>query len=314
MAAVVGLLTAACGDSDPRRVGSEVDGRTEVAGTDLTRAEVPLELVIFDTFDGGSLPLTEASEAEVEALLDAIPPIDRPTYERDPAWLNDDDLVLAMVDDSGQAWAWPHRILNLHEIVNDTIDGVPVLVSFCPLCRSGVVYDRRLDTGAGQPTTLSFGNTSALYENDMVMVDRQTKTYWWQVRGLGIVGELSGLELAVLPSETRRWSSWIAEHPETFVLTRESGGRLYDTDPFVRYPEIVDQGTQRTPPTQAASGSARSSRRDGERAQGGALHERGCDLLRPDCAGSGRADDGPGQGARSGRTSRNGGRRPSPTR
>lgn len=259
VAAIVGsaVLAAACGDGgDPRLAGDEAVGRTELAGTDLTRHEVPLDEIIFDTFDGGSLRLTEASGAEVEALLDAIAPIDDATYEQDPDWLPLTDLVLGMVDSTGRAWAWPHRILNFHEIVNDTIDGVPLLVSYCPLCRSGVVYDRRLVTAEGE-VTLDFGNTSALYENDLVMIDRQTSTYWWQLRGLGIVGELSGVELTVLPSETTRWDRWLAEHPDTMVLTRESGGLLYDRDPFDTYPDVVDSGQFPFPVSEDAAGDDR---------------------------------------------------------
>ena len=82
-----------------------------------------------------------------------------------------------------ETFAYPVKILNLHEIVNDAIDGAPVLVSYCPLCASGVVYSRKLD---GQ--VLIFGNTSALFEPDLVMYDHQTGSYWFQVIGEAIVG------------------------------------------------------------------------------------------------------------------------------
>lgn len=111
---------------------------------------------------------------------------------------------------SGQAYAYPHKILNFHELVNDAIDGIPLLVSYCPLCGSGVVFDRRL---GGR--TLRFGNTSALYDSDLVMFDWETNSYWWQVAGEAIVGTLSGETLKVLASTTTQWSTWKSLHPHT---------------------------------------------------------------------------------------------------
>ena len=93
--------------------------------------------------------------------------------------MRDTDLVLGYVGpESGSAFAYPVKMLNLHEIVNDVIDGRPVLISYCPLCASGAVYDREL---AGE--VLLFGNTSALYQSDLVMYDHQSGSYWFQVLG-----------------------------------------------------------------------------------------------------------------------------------
>ncbi|MFA9565117.1 MAG: DUF3179 domain-containing (seleno)protein, partial [Acidimicrobiales bacterium] len=152
---------------------------------------------MFDTFDGGSTPPLPESTPELRSrLLDAIPPIDAPTYGDATSgdWLEPDDLVLGY-EAGGQPYAYPFKILNFHEVVNDRLDGLPVLISYCPLCGSGIVYDRRVDG-----RVLSFGNTSALYESDLVMVDRATGSYWWQVAGEAIVGPLTGTELTALPS------------------------------------------------------------------------------------------------------------------
>jgi len=195
--------------------------------------------VFFDTFDGGSVQLSESSPGLRARLLDAIPPIDNPVYEtRESAdWLSDDDLVLGYVA-GDQPYAYAFRILNFHEIVNDELDGIPVLVSYCPLCRSAVVYDRRVDD-----TLLTFGNTSALYESDLVMVDRETFSYWWQVVGESIVGELTGTKLEVLPSSVATWADWSTLHPDTLVLSRDTGfPRNYDRDPFLSFGEIIDDG------------------------------------------------------------------------
>lgn len=248
---IVAVVAAACaGGAEP--VG-DAGGRPPSDGpatVDLSRHSVPLEDIHLDTFDGGSVPLSEADPALIERLHDAIPPLDDPPYVRGRTvdWLADDDLVIGVVDSEGGAWAWPHRILNFHEIVNDTIAGVPVLVSYCPLCASGIVYDRRVDG-----RTLRFSNTSALYQTDLVMVDRSTRSWWWQVAGRAIVGELTGAELAVLPSATMRWADWLALHPATLVLSRDLGtGRSYDRDPFVGYAERVNAGRTPFPVDRAA--------------------------------------------------------------
>ena len=257
-----GLLAAACGgDLDsvstraepeaqtgtPNRIFGESIAETPEGFTGITDTEnaiVSLSDVVFDTFDGGSITLDEASNNDVERLLDAIPPIDNPAYidpDTDP-WLDDQDLILGYVAEDGQAYAYPHKILNFHEIVNDTLADVPVLVSFCPLCRSGVVFDRRLDD-LRQDSELTFSNTSALFDNDMVMVDRQTSSYWWQVPGRSIVGSLSGAELTVLPSTTSTWGRWKFDNPETVIISRDLGFRRdYERDPFAGYAEGINNG------------------------------------------------------------------------
>ena len=134
---------------------------------DTTIRSFELGQVVFDTFNGGSVRLSDATAELVDRLRDAIQPIYTPVYDDVSGgdWMDDDDLVLAYK--SGvPAFAYPIEMLNFHELVNDIIDGVPVLISYCLLCGSGVVYDLRLGD-----ETLLFGNTSALYENDLVMFD-----------------------------------------------------------------------------------------------------------------------------------------------
>lgn len=217
-------------------VGELRDGIPDV---DVSKRIVELSDVHFDTFDGRFVPLDQSTIELRRSLLDAIRPLDDPVYDSaaDGAWLEPSDLVLGYVA-GDRAYAFPHKILNFHEIVNDEFDGVPVLVSYCPLCRSGVVYDRRLGG-----VTLSFSNTSALYESDLVMVDRETGSYWWQVPGRAIVGTLSGEELQPLPSVTTTWGDWIERFPNTMVLSRNTGSPIdYTRDPFVGYQELVDRG------------------------------------------------------------------------
>ena len=194
------VALAACGSGSETSSSPPLTEATStsapIPNVDLSVTDVRLERVVFDTFDGGFVPLSEASASLIEDLRDALAPIYEPVYggAGELSWLADEDLVLGY-EAGGQAYAYPLQILNFRELVNDTIDGVPILVSYCPLCASAVVYDRRLGD-----RTLLFGNTSALYESDLVMFDHQTGSYWFQVAGRAIVGELTGEELAVLPS------------------------------------------------------------------------------------------------------------------
>ena len=220
-----------------------------VPDVDLAIRIVDLSDIHFDTFDGRSVRLDRSTIDLRRRLFDAIRPLDSPSYDEAEggSWLEAEDLVIGYVS-GGEAYAYPHKILNFHEIVNDNIDGVPVLVSYCPLCRSGVVFDRRLDG-----RELSFSNTSALYESDLVMVDRETGSYWWQVPGRAIVGTLSGAELTVLPSVTTTWADWSGRYPDTQVLSRDTGSPIdYTRDPFVGYQDRVDGGIFAFPVDEAA--------------------------------------------------------------
>ena len=222
--------------------GAAVLGQTVpvVPPVDTTRHSVPLEEIYFDTFDAttGLVRLTDASPELIHRLRDAIPPLHRPRYERvdEVRWLEDDDLVIGYAGAHG-AWAYPVRILTFHEIVNEVLEGVPVLVSYCPLCASGVVFSRHVGD-----RVLSFGNTSALHEADMVMLDYETGSYWWQVAGRAIVGPLTDTPLEVLPSTTTSWQSWSRLHPNTVVLSRRTGYRRdYDRDPIRGYADRLNR-------------------------------------------------------------------------
>ncbi len=215
-------------------------------GVDKGKSSVPIEEVVFDTFDGGSLRLSEASEGDIERLRDRIAPIYEPRYVAADGgdWLDEDDLVLGYESKTEGAFAYPFRILNFHEIVNDVIDGTPILISYCPLCASAIVYSR-----VTQSDALLFGNTSALYESDLVMYDHQTGSYWFQVLGEAIVGPLTGARLEVFPSTTTTWGQWRELHPDTKVLSRDLGllrgsafGSPYDRDPFAGYSDAVNSG------------------------------------------------------------------------
>jgi hypothetical protein len=163
---------------------------------------------------------------------DGIPPIDKPKFV--PAATLDDlgpqEPVISVTID-GDVRAYPLRILMWHEIVNDTVGGVPITVTYCPLCNSAVVFDRRLGE-----RVLDFGTTGKLRNSDLVMYDRQTESWWQQFVGEAIVGELTGARLDMLPSRVESWERFLARAPEGKVLVpNDRGLRAYGLNPYLRY-------------------------------------------------------------------------------
>ncbi|MEM8631123.1 MAG: DUF3179 domain-containing protein [Pseudomonadota bacterium] len=132
---------------------------------------------------------------------------------------------------AGQApRAYPIRYLTWHEIVNDTAGGVPVAVTFCPLCNSGMVFDRRV---GGR--TLSFGVSGKLRNSDMIMYDRETESWWQQAVGTGIVGEMLGAELTQLPTWMESFGQFKARRPDGLVMDEPGWTRPYGANPYVSY-------------------------------------------------------------------------------
>ncbi len=167
---------------------------------------------------------------------DGIPPIDDPRFvsvEEAGSWLKPWEPVIHL-SVGGEARAYPLQILIWHEIVNDTLGGVPVAVTFCPLCNTAIAFDRRVGN-----RTLDFGTTGNLRKSDLVMWDRQTESWWQQVTGEAIVGELTGHNLRVLPATIVGWQEFRAGFPEGRVLSRETGfSRAYGTNPYVGYDDV----------------------------------------------------------------------------
>jgi len=163
---------------------------------------------------------------------DGIPAIDHPRFlpVDSVSFLSDTEPVIA-VDVGGQHRAYPVQILIWHEIVNDTIAGIPVAVTYCPLCNSALTFDRRI---AGR--VLDFGVSGKLYQSDQVMYDRQTESLWAQFVGQSIAGLLTGTRLRDYPTQTVPWGGWRAANPKGWVLSRETGFvRDYGTNPYAGY-------------------------------------------------------------------------------
>ena len=163
---------------------------------------------------------------------DGIPSIDAPQFiaVAEVSDLAATEPVIGLVV-AGDARAYPLRILIWHEIVNDTVGGVPVTVTYCPLCNSAVVFDRRV---AGKAT--EFGTTGKLRNSDLVMYDRATESWWQQFLGEAIVGARTGTRLKVLPARLESWERFAKRHPDGRVLVPNNPRmRAYGANPYVGY-------------------------------------------------------------------------------
>jgi hypothetical protein len=165
--------------------------------------------------DGGIRPLDDPVPTDIASADEWIGPLE-------PV------IVLEIGD---VARAYPLQIMTWHEIVNDELAGVPVTVTFCPLCNSAVVFDRRLDA-----IVYDFGVSGNLRNSDLIMWDRQTESWWQQLTGEGIVGVNAGRELTMIAAQIVSWDAFKASHPEGDAVSRDTGfPRAYGQNPYVGY-------------------------------------------------------------------------------
>lgn len=199
---------------EPAPRGAEREFRT-----DFERHSVP-----FDEILSGGPP------------KDGIPAIDEPriiSIEEADEWLEPQEPV-ALFQIGDDVRAYPLQILMWHEIVNDVVGGVPVAVTFCPLCNTAIAFERTFE---GQ--VLDFGTTGRLRYSNLIMYDRQTETWWQQASGEGIAGEFAGRQLTFLPAPIISWADFAAAHPEGQVLSRDTGfRRRYGENPYLGYDDV----------------------------------------------------------------------------
>jgi hypothetical protein len=185
-------------------------------GFDLSSALVPVEQIV-----GGG------------PGRDGIPALTDPRFEsvrEASSWMRPDDRLLAL-EIGGVAKAYPLRILNWHEVVNDRIGARPVLVTYCPLCGTGMAFDP-----AVQGERRIFGVSGLLYNSDVLMYDRETESLWSQIARRAVTGPLRGATLELLPLLHTTWDRWRRERPDGLVLSRETGhDRDYNRDPYLEY-------------------------------------------------------------------------------
>ena len=163
---------------------------------------------------------------------DGIPSIDKPSCVPQAKYKDaaETEPVITFVH-KGDARAYPLRVLMWHKIVNDTVGGIHVSVTYCPLCNSAIVFDRRLGD-----RILDFGTTGKLRKSDMVMYDRQTESWWQQFTGTGTVGEMNGKMLTMLPARVESLAKFRARYPDgKMPVPKNPNFRPYGNNPYLGY-------------------------------------------------------------------------------
>jgi hypothetical protein len=165
---------------------------------------------------------------------DGIPAIDRPRFvAAQQAGLSPQDRVLGLALD-GAARAYPVRILNWHEVVNDRVGERPIVVTYCPLCGTGMAFE--------PPAAVAqqgFGVSGLLYNSDVLLYDRATQSLWSQILGIAVTGPLKGERLRSVPLTHTSWADWQRRQPETQILSTDTGYRRdYTHDPYAGYGQV----------------------------------------------------------------------------
>jgi len=178
---------------------------------------------------------------------DGIPPIDNPKFisiaEAD-TWLQDVEPGIAFSRGNTHRF-YPYRILVWHEIVNDTVEGERVLITYCPLCLTGFVLDPIV-----KGERVEFGTSGRLWKSNLVMYDRKTDSLWPQVLAEAVVGEMTGTKLPILPSDQIRYGEWKKAHSDGQVLSRDTGAfRDYNRNPYGDYFAVSNLSLQLAKPT-----------------------------------------------------------------
>jgi hypothetical protein len=199
--------------SQAEESGGALDAQEEIMETEGVLHSIPLDEIITGN-----------------PVKDGIPSIDEPEYESVSAadqYLNDDGFGLA-VEVGGSYRFYPYQILVWHEIVNDIFGGQDLLVTYCPLCFTGIVFERE---AAGE--TVEFGTSGKLHNSNLLMYDRKSDSLWSQAMGKAVVGELTGASLTLYPSLTISWADFRDQFPYGKVLSRDTGHtRDYTSDPY----------------------------------------------------------------------------------
>ena len=196
-----------------------ISGETK-NGFDVTQHSVPLQ----DILSGGP-------------PRDGIPAIMKPNFGLvdTVSFLQDNDRILGIVGEE-EAKAYPIKIMNWHEIVNDTLEGNPIVVTYCPLCGTGIGFK-----GMIRGEIATFGVSGLLYQSDLLMYDHQSESLWSQIAMESVAGRLTGEKLEPVFLEHTTWGEWRHAHPQTLVLLNNTGYRRdYDRDPYLGYAQHAE--------------------------------------------------------------------------
>ena len=220
-------------------VRTSAQGVAEPEPADLSVPRPPLGPAFArpNGFDVSSLSVPRTELISGGPPRDGIPAIMNPTFVAADRALHVEpgDSVIGVVI-GGEARAYPLRILLWHEIVNDVLAGEPLAITYCPLCGTAMVF--RSQWGE---THLTFGVSGLLYNSDVLMYDHQTESLWSQLKMEAISGEMNGTRLEWLPSRQTTWVAWLEEHPNSLVLSEDTGhARDYSIDPYPDYKQRVE--------------------------------------------------------------------------
>ena len=180
-------------------------------------------------FDLGNSELRRGDIKSGGPAKDGIPAIDHPIFLRAPNanWLQEDDRVLGITI-GRHVRAYPIRIMDYHEIVNDQFGERYITITYCPLCGTGVAF--------ASDAPAAFGVSGLLYNSDVLLYDRRTDSLWSQLLGRAISGPRKGERLTMIPLQHTTWRDWVSRHPDTFVLSLRTGHpRDYSRSPYAGY-------------------------------------------------------------------------------
>ena len=190
-------------------------GSAAICGGDFSKHSIPLNEIL----DGGP-------------PKDGIPALFDPKFVSagEATYLEPTDRILGLEID-GEAKAYPIKILNWHELVNDYVGGKAALISYCPLCGTGMAYDAVMDG-----KRFLFGVSGKLYNSNVLFYDKETESLWSQIKMEAVTGPMTGRKLELLPLEHTTWADWQLKHPQTTVLSQRTGYRRdYARDPYGDY-------------------------------------------------------------------------------
>ena len=167
---------------------------------------------------------------------DGIPALDYPIFLEGAlrgSEILPNDRVMG-VSYNGIAKAYPIRILEHHEIVNDTFALTPLTITFCPLCGTGMVFQAEAAN-----KVLNFGVSGLIYNSDMLLYDRNTQSLWSQVMKKAVTGPLQGTNLVQVPAQYTTWAGWLQQHPDSLLLSTDTGfERDYEASPYAEYKRL----------------------------------------------------------------------------